>query len=70
MIYPLIPALKRQKQVDLCKFKASLVFKASPGQSGLVILKTLSLKTNKKLFKKRKEKLRHVQGAEDKTMNE
>jgi hypothetical protein len=29
---PLISELKRQKQVDLCEFKARLVYKASPGQ--------------------------------------
>jgi hypothetical protein len=26
---PLIPALRRQRQVDLCKFKASMVYRAS-----------------------------------------
>lgn len=29
------PALVRQRQVDLCQFEASLVFKASPRQPGL-----------------------------------
>jgi hypothetical protein len=36
---PLIPALKRQRQVDLSKFEASLVYKASPGQPGLCYTK-------------------------------
>jgi hypothetical protein len=31
---PLIPTLRRQKQVDLCEFKVSLVYKV-PGQPGL-----------------------------------
>jgi hypothetical protein len=26
---PLIPAFRRQRQVDLCEFKASLVYRAS-----------------------------------------
>jgi hypothetical protein len=29
---PLIPVLRRQRQADLCEFKASLVYKVSPGQ--------------------------------------
>jgi hypothetical protein len=28
-------ALDRQRQADLCEFKASMVYKASPGQLGL-----------------------------------
>jgi len=32
---PLIPALGRQRQVDLCEFEVSLVYKVSPGQPGL-----------------------------------
>ena len=31
---PLIPALGRQRQVDLCEFKASLVYTGQPGQIG------------------------------------
>jgi hypothetical protein len=31
---PLVPAPRRQRHVDLCEFKASLVYKASPGQPG------------------------------------
>jgi hypothetical protein len=31
---PLISALGRQSQVDLCEFEASLVYKMSPGQQG------------------------------------
>ena len=45
---PLIPAVRRQKQVDFCEFKASLVYKVSPGEAGLVILKTLVLKKQNK----------------------
>ena len=29
MVVPLIPALGRQRQVDLCEFKASLVYRES-----------------------------------------
>jgi hypothetical protein len=32
---PLIPALWRQRQADLCEFEASLVYKVSPVQPGL-----------------------------------
>jgi hypothetical protein len=34
--HPLIPVLRRQRQVDLCEFKASLVYKANPGQPRLI----------------------------------
>jgi hypothetical protein len=33
---PLIPALGKQRQADLCEFEASLVYKASLEQWGLV----------------------------------
>ena len=32
---PLIPALGRQRQVEFCKFKASLVYIGLPGKLGL-----------------------------------
>ena len=38
---PLIPTLDRQKQVDLCAFEASLVYRV-PGQPGLLHRETLS----------------------------
>ena len=41
---PLIPALERQRQTDLCEFKASLVYR--PGQWGY--WETLSQKDTKK----------------------
>jgi hypothetical protein len=31
---PLIPALKRQRQADLCEFWASLVYRVSPDSQG------------------------------------
>ena len=44
---PLIPALGRQKQVDLCEFEANLVY-IVPGQTGLHREEILSPKqTNK-----------------------
>jgi hypothetical protein len=33
---------KRWRQTDLCEFKASLVYKANPGQPGLVTREALS----------------------------
>jgi hypothetical protein len=44
---PLILAHRRQKQVDHCKFEASLVYRVSPGQPGLH-KETLSQKTMNK----------------------
>ena len=32
---PLVPALWRQRQVDLCEFKTNLVYKVSSGQPEL-----------------------------------
>jgi hypothetical protein len=29
-VHALVPALERQRQVDLCEFNASLVYRASP----------------------------------------
>jgi hypothetical protein len=48
---PLIRALRRQRQrqADLCEFKASLVYKGVPGQAGLFLHReTLSQKTKPK----------------------
>jgi hypothetical protein len=39
---PLIPALGRQRQADLCEFKASLVYKLNPEQPELLHRETLS----------------------------
>jgi hypothetical protein len=32
---PLISALSRQRHVDICEFKASLIYKRAPEQPGL-----------------------------------
>ena len=49
------PALLRQIWADLCEFKASLVYKVSSGQPGLVTLrKPVSKKKKKKKTKKTK----------------
>jgi hypothetical protein len=48
---PLIPALRRQRLADLCEFKASLVYIASPGQPELHS-ETLS-QTNKQTNKQK-----------------
>ena len=42
---PLIPALRRQRQVQLCEFQASLVYKGNPGQPGLLYREILPGKT-------------------------
>ena len=45
---PFIPALKRWRQVDLCEFKASLVYRAIPKHPGLLYTEKPCLeKTNK-----------------------
>ena len=43
---PLLPALGRQRQADLCEFKASLVYRAS-AKSGSKAIEKACLKTNK-----------------------
>lgn len=54
MVHALTPVLKRQGRVDLCEFKARLVYKASsPEQPGMLYdkrnyLKIKGCKTNKK----------------------
>ena len=42
---PLIPALGKQRQVDLCEFEVSLVYKGNPGQPGLLYREILPGKT-------------------------
>jgi hypothetical protein len=49
----LIPALGRQRQVDLCEFEANLVSKGSPGQSGLCYIEKPCLKKNKRKQEKK-----------------
>ncbi|XP_052586973.1 suppressor of IKBKE 1 isoform X2 [Peromyscus californicus insignis] len=53
---PLIPALGRQSQADLCEFEASLVSKASSRKGAKLHRETLSRKTKKKKKKKKKKK--------------
>ena len=49
---PLIPALGRQRQEDLYEFKSSLVYKAVPGQLGLLHREILSQKIKTKQINK------------------
>ena len=42
----LIPALRRQKQMDLCEFKASLVYKETPRTARAVTQRNPVLKTH------------------------
>lgn len=44
---PVMPALQRQRQVDLCDFKANLVYRVNQGSQGEVHKETLSPKTKK-----------------------
>lgn len=46
----LIPALRRQEQADLFEFEANLVYKAHPGQPGLLYTEILSREKKKKRF--------------------
>ena len=48
---PLIPALRRQRQADLCEFEATGLQELVPGQLGLLHRKTLSRTPPKKEFK-------------------
>jgi hypothetical protein len=44
----LIPAFRRQRQVDLCELEANLVYKVIPGQPGLCYTEKHCLKTKTK----------------------
>jgi len=55
---PLIPAIRKQRQIDLCVFEASLVYRMSSKTPGLLHRETLSQK------KKRKKKERKEEGRE------
>ena len=44
---PLIPALRRQRQVDFCEFEASLVYRVSSRTAGAVTQRKSVSKTNK-----------------------
>jgi hypothetical protein len=51
---PLVPALWRQKQMDLCEFKASLVYRASsrhPRPHSEILSQKTNKQTNKKSVK-------------------
>ena len=52
---PLIPALRRQRHVDLCEFEASLVYRAS-SRTGSIATEKPCLEKNKKTKKQNKKK--------------
>ena len=52
---PLIPALRRQRQADLCEFEASLVYRDS-FRSGFKAIEKPCLKKQKKKKRKKKKK--------------
>jgi hypothetical protein len=52
---PLIPALRKQRQADLCEFKASLVYRASfrtAWQHRELLLKKKKIKNSKRIERK------------------
>ena len=55
----LIPALRRQKPVDLWEFKASLVYRASFRAARAVTQRNPVSKKKKKLHKKKQKKKRN-----------
>jgi hypothetical protein len=46
----LIPALKRQRQADLCEFEASLVYRLPEQRSGLLLCIIKLIKKKKKMY--------------------
>ena len=52
---PLIPALGRQRQADLCEFKASLVYRVSFSTCSIATEKNLSQNKTKQTNKQRAE---------------
>lgn len=52
---PLLPVLGRQNQMGLCEFKASLLYRSSPGQPGLVTMRKPCLKAKEKKTKQNKQ---------------
>ena len=60
---PLIPALGRQRHVDLCEFEASLVYKASSRKARTVTQRNLALKIKTRRGRRRKRRRRRRQHA-------
>jgi hypothetical protein len=54
---PLIPALRRQKQVDLCEFKVNLVYRAISRIARTTQRNLISKQTNKQTNKQANMKL-------------
>ena len=56
---PLIPALRRQRQVNLCEFEVSLVYRVSSGYTKKSpVVKNKNKKQNKNKKRRRKERER------------
>jgi hypothetical protein len=64
----LIPALRRQRQADICEFKASLLYKAS-SSTGKATQRNLVLKKIER-EKRREEKRREEKRREEKRREE
>jgi hypothetical protein len=65
----LIPVLRRKRQVDLCGFKASLVYKVSPRQPGLVTLRSSVSKNKTKQNKTKQNKTKQNKTRKKITLN-
>jgi hypothetical protein len=59
---PFIPALGTQKQADVCRFEAILVYTVSSRTTrDCIIIETLSFKNKQKKTKNKKQKKNHKQ---------
>ena len=56
-LIPLIPALGRKRQVDLCEFETSLVYRASSRTAGTVTQRNPVSNKNKNKKQKKEEKV-------------
>jgi hypothetical protein len=62
---PLIPALRRQRQVNLCEFEVSLVYRVSSGYTKKSpVVKNKNKKQNKNKKRRRKERERENERKE------
>ena len=64
---PLIPALRRQRQADLCEFKASLVYRAS-SRTGSKAIQRNPVSKNKKQKQTNKQTKKNESSIEPLTL--
>ena len=65
---PLVTALQRQRQVNLCEFEASLVYRMS-SMIANATQRNLSLKTNNNNKIKKQERAREIDSSPDKVLS-